>query len=177
MGGGESLVEIEGGIGHLEVQKSRGVGEGVNGSGIIDHLKPQRIVPIRHVLGLLGLGQHGLAVGPLHAVEDHQAVAVPHHRIHGDGDPVVGGAGGGGAGEVPDDLLLFRVAAELAGQDGQGLLQGPRGAGGAQGGGQNGGGCHPPPLPPGGADLAGLGGGQKVLGDGRLLLGGKAEGV
>ena len=25
--------------------------------------------------------------------------------------------------------------------------------------------------------LAGLGGGQKVLGDGRLLLGGKAEGV
>ena len=56
-------------------------------------------------------------------------------------------------------------------------LQGPRGAGGAQGGGQNGGGCHPPPLPPGGADLAGLGGGQKVLGDGRLLLGGKAEGV
>ena len=81
------------------------------------------------------------------------------------------------AGEVPDDLLLFRVAAELAGQDGQGLLQGPRGAGGAQGGGQNGGGCHPPPLPPGGADLAGLGGGQKVLGDGRLLLGGKAEGV
>ena len=57
------------------------------------------------------------------------------------------------------------------------LLQGPRGAGGAQGGGQNGGGCHPPPLPPGGADLAGLGGGQKVLGDGRLLLRGKAEGV
>ncbi len=28
-----------------------------------------------------------------------------------------------------------------------------------------------PHLPPGGADLAGLGGGQKVLGDGRLLLG------